>query len=48
MATVYSATWDEPGRHWLKQAASWSWASWPWCGIFLVPPKFFYAMAYPA
>ncbi|MDQ3000027.1 MAG: rod shape-determining protein RodA [Fibrobacterota bacterium] len=47
LATVYSATWDEPGKHWLKQAAYVVIGLIGMGGIFLVPPKIFYAMAYP-
>ena len=48
IATVYSATFDEPGRHWLKQAGFMAMGGLAVCGIFLVPPKLFYALAYPA
>lgn len=48
LATVYSATWDEPGRQWLKQSVFVAMGLVAICGIYLVPPKFFYAMAYPA
>lgn len=47
LVTVYSATWDEPGKHWLKQAAYVVIGLIGMGGIFLVPPKIFYAMAYP-
>lgn len=48
IATVYSATFDEPGRHWLKQAGFAGMGILAMIGIFLVPPKVFYALAYPA
>lgn len=48
IATVYSATFDEPGRHWLKQAGFAAMGILAMAGIFLVPPKVFYALAYPA
>jgi rod shape determining protein RodA len=48
LATVYSATWDEPGKHWLKQAAYVVMGVIAMGFIYLVPPKLFYAAAYPA
>ena len=48
IATVYSATFDEPGRHWLKQAGFAAMGILAMAGLFLVPPKLFYALAYPA
>jgi rod shape determining protein RodA len=48
VATVYSATFDEPGRHWLKQAVYVAMGVLAIIGIFMVPPKVFYALAYPA
>lgn len=48
IATVYSATFDEPGRHWLKQAGFAGMGILAMIGLFLVPPKVFYALAYPA
>ncbi|HKP97884.1 MAG TPA: rod shape-determining protein RodA [Fibrobacteria bacterium] len=48
ISTVYSATWDEPGKHWLKQIMYVVMGIIAMGGIYLVPPKIFYAMAYPA
>ncbi len=48
LLTVYSATWDEPGKHWLKQSAYVVMGIIAMGAIYLVPPKIFYAMAYPA
>ncbi|HLP40662.1 MAG TPA: rod shape-determining protein RodA [Fibrobacteria bacterium] len=48
IATVYSATFDEPGRHWLKQSTFALIGILLMVGIYLVPPKVFYALAYPA
>ncbi len=48
LAVVYSATWDEPGKHWLKQGLFVIMGVVAIAGIYLVPAKFFYAMAYPA
>jgi rod shape determining protein RodA len=47
LAVVYSATFDDPGRQWLKQTTYVAMGVLALCGIYLVPPKFFYAMAYP-
>ena len=48
LAVVYSATWAEPGKHWLKQILYVVMGMLAMGGIYMVPPKFFYAMAYPA
>lgn len=48
LATVYSATWDEPGKHWLKQSVYVVTGVIFMGAVFLLPPKLFYAMAYPA
>ncbi|MDB5106128.1 MAG: putative rod shape-determining protein RodA [Fibrobacteres bacterium] len=48
LMTVYSATWDEPGKHWLKQTAYVVMGFIGMGAIYLIPPKIFYAMAYPA
>lgn len=48
IATVYSATFDDPARQWLKQAAYAAMGILAMAGIFLVPSKLFYALAYPA
>src|SRR6187549_2831915 len=48
LATVYSATWDEPGKHWLKQAVYVVTGVIAMGAVYLLPPKLFYAMAYPA
>lgn len=48
LAVVYSATWDEPGKHWLKQLLYVVMGFLAMGGIYMVPAKFFYAMAYPA
>lgn len=48
LATVYSATWDEPGKHWLKQAVYVVTGIIAMGAVYLLPPKVFYAMAYPA
>lgn len=45
---VYSATWDEPGNKWLKQILYVVMGIVSIFGIYMVPAKFFYAMAYPA
>ncbi|MDB5049504.1 MAG: putative rod shape-determining protein RodA [Fibrobacteres bacterium] len=48
LSVVYSATWDEPGKHWLKQAMYVVMGVIAMGAIYLIPPKIFYAMAYPA
>ena len=48
LAVVYSATWDEPGKHWLKQAMYVVMGIIAMGIIYIIPPKIFYAMAYPA
>jgi rod shape determining protein RodA len=48
LSVVYSATWDEPGKHWLKQAMYVVMGIIAMGAIYLFPPKVFYAMAYPA
>jgi rod shape determining protein RodA len=48
LSAVYSATWDEPGKHWLKQCLYVVIGVIAIGAIYLVPPKVFYAMAYPA
>ena len=48
LSVVYSATWDEPGKHWVKQAMYVVMGIIAMGAIYLVPPKVFYAMAYPA
>ncbi len=48
LSVVYSATWDEPGKHWLKQAMYVVMGIIAMGTIYLFPPKVFYAMAYPA
>jgi rod shape determining protein RodA len=47
-AVVYSATWDETGKQWLKQILFVVMGILIMGGIFMVPSKFFYAIAYPA
>jgi rod shape determining protein RodA len=44
---VYSATFDESGRHWQKQLLFAGMGLVAMAGLYLVPPRFFYAAAYP-
>jgi len=48
LSVVYSATFDEPGKYWLKQSVYAVIGAIFMGAIYLIPPKFFYAMAYPA
>ncbi|MBW8887900.1 MAG: rod shape-determining protein RodA [Fibrobacteres bacterium] len=48
LSAVYSASWDQPGQKWLKQCLYVVLGVIAIGAIFLVPPKVFYAMAYPA
>ncbi len=44
---VYSATFEEAGRHWQKQLLFAGMGLVAMTGLYLVPPRFFYAAAYP-
>jgi rod shape determining protein RodA len=48
LLAVYSATWDEPGRHWLKQLLYGVMGVLAMGGLYMTPVKVFYALAYPA
>jgi rod shape determining protein RodA len=48
LAVVYSATWDESGKHWVKQAIYVLMGLLFMGATYMVPAKFFYAFAYPA
>ncbi len=47
LLAVYSATWDEPGRHWQKQILYAVMGILAMGGLYITPVKIFYAMAYP-
>ncbi len=47
LLVVYSATLGEPGQHWQKQILFAGMSLIAMAGLYLVPPRFFYAAAYP-
>ncbi len=47
LAVVYSATLGEPGHHWQKQVLFAGMGVVAMAGMCLIPPRFFYAAAYP-
>lgn len=48
LLTVYSATFNEPGRYWQKQILFAGISVVAMAGMYMVPPRYFYAAAYPA
>src|SRR4051812_37104641 len=47
LLTVYSATVGDAGRHWQKQILFAAMGLVAMAGMYMVPPRFFYAAAYP-